>query len=251
MKQFPISVQLYTLRDASSKDFIDVLKKVASYGYSGVEFAGLNNHPAKEIRKVIDDLGLKASSMHNHMPTKDNAREIIDTAKTLGCSYVVHPYCGQEQVVTEALCIAYGKTLHEASLLFKNQGIKLGFHNHGQEFSIQHNGKYPFDILLESAPDIIAELDTYWAAVGGASVPAVITKHQSRTPLLHIKDGSMVKGQPNTAVGDGTMEWNSVINAADPSVLEWLVVEMDSCATDLFEAIKRSHEFLVKNGFGK
>ena len=251
MKQFPISVQLYTLRDASAKDFVDVLKKVASYGYSGVEFAGLNGHEAKEIRKVIDDLGLKGSSMHNNMPTKENVNEIIDTAKTLGCPYVVHPWCAAETLVSVESSREFGEKLHAASQLLKGQGIKLGFHNHDQEFANRPGGKYAFDILMESAPEMIAEIDTYWAAVGGADVPDVVAKYKKKLPLLHIKDGPMVKGQPNTAVGDGKMEWDSVVAAADQNVLEWLVVELDSAAGDVFEAVRKSHGFLVKSGLGR
>ena len=39
MKKYPISVQLYSVRDLVKNDFPGMLKKIADMGYVGVEFA--------------------------------------------------------------------------------------------------------------------------------------------------------------------------------------------------------------------
>jgi hypothetical protein len=54
-----------------------------------VETAGLAGKTAKEVRKMVDDLGLVVSSAHIGLPTKENLGEIVDTAKTLGNEYVI------------------------------------------------------------------------------------------------------------------------------------------------------------------
>ena len=64
LTSIPVGLQLYTLRDETSLDFIGTLKKVADLGFKVVEFAGFGDNPAKELRKVLDDLGLRASSSH-------------------------------------------------------------------------------------------------------------------------------------------------------------------------------------------
>ena len=38
------------------------------------------------------------------------------------------------------------------------------------------------------------------------------------------------------------------IAAADPDVLEWNVVELDDCDTDMMTAVERSYRYLVGNG---
>ena len=46
MYNFPIALQLYSVRDDMEADFAGTLKKVKSFGYDGVEFAGLFDHTA-------------------------------------------------------------------------------------------------------------------------------------------------------------------------------------------------------------
>jgi sugar phosphate isomerase/epimerase len=68
--------------------------------------------------------------------------------------------------------------------------------------------------------------------------------------MLHIKDGLIDPPQPHTAVGAGKLDMPAIIGAADPNVLEWLVVELDSCATDMMQAVADSYRYLVDAGLG-
>ena len=49
------------------------------------------------------------------------------------------------------------------------------------------------------------------------------------------------------AVGSGNMNIPEVIAAADPEVLEWLVIELDRCDTDMMEAVRNSYEYMINN----
>src|SRR5437867_3978880 len=64
MATLPIAAQLYTVRDLMKEDFAGTVRAVAALGYEGVEFAGLYNTPAREVRALLDELGLKVSSSH-------------------------------------------------------------------------------------------------------------------------------------------------------------------------------------------
>ena len=64
----PLSVQLYSLRERAEKDFYAVLKDVADMGYVGVEPAGFWNYTPAELKKVLDDLGLKIFSSFRQNP---------------------------------------------------------------------------------------------------------------------------------------------------------------------------------------
>jgi hypothetical protein len=68
---------------------------------------------------------------------------------------------------------------------------------------------------------------------------------------LHIKDGPLVRDAPMVAVGSGKMDIPSVVAAADPAVLRWLIVELDTCATDMLEAVGKSYGYLVSKGLAK
>ena len=49
MYDFPVALQLYSVRDDMASDFEGTLKKVKAMGYDGVEFAGLFGHSAAEV----------------------------------------------------------------------------------------------------------------------------------------------------------------------------------------------------------
>ena len=49
-----------------------------------------------------------------------------------------------------------------------------------------------------------------------------------------------------TAVGQGTQNFPAIVQAANGNT-EWMVVEMDVVATDVFAAIRDSYDYLVKN----
>jgi len=40
----------------------------------------------------------------------------------------------------------------------------------------------------------------------------------------------------------------AIIGAADPNVLEWLIVELDSCEGDMMEAVAQSYRYLTSAG---
>ena len=249
MNPFPISVQLYSLREEAAKDFPAVLKSVADMGYVGVEFAGLHGMSPAEVRKILDDLGLAASSTHGPSTAKDNLNEIVDAAKTLGYTRHISGF-GPPDFETAEKCAESAEKAQEAAGLLKDTGITFGLHNHWWEFDHKFDGKTPHQIMMEKAPDVFAEVDTYWVQVGGEDAAEVVKGLGPRAPLLHIKDGPAVRDKAMTAVGAGTMDWKAVIGAADDST-EWLVVELDSCDTDMTEAVAASCRYLIDNGFAK
>ncbi|MGC8781906.1 MAG: sugar phosphate isomerase/epimerase family protein, partial [Anaerolineae bacterium] len=65
-----------------------------------------------------------------------------------------------------------------------------------------------------------------------------------RATLLHIKDGPANTTDPMVAVGEGVMDFPAILKAA--SYAEWLIVELDRCATDMAEAVAKSVRYLKK-----
>lgn len=245
----PISVQLYTLREECAKDFFGVLRTLADIGFAGVETAGLHGKSASEVASVFSDLGLKASSGHVALPTPENIDELAETASTLGYSLLVGG-CGPNEFATLDEIKRTSEKFQAAALLAKERGLQFGIHNHWWEFDAV-DGRLPYDLMLEYAPDAFSELDVYWTKVGGQDPAVVVAKNKSRLPLLHIKDGPAVKDEPMTAVGAGTLDIPAIVKAVDPDVLRWLVVELDACATDMTEAVRQSFAYMTENGLGK
>lgn len=238
----PISVQLYSLRDAAQEDFIGVLKGVAEIGYKGVEFAGLYGNDSKEIAKVLGDLGLVTSSSHTALPTRENIAELADTELTLGNKRVISGFGPDAFVDADGIKRVIDQ-FNVAAELVAPYGLSFGFHNHWWEMD-SIGGKRIYDTIMEECPKVFGEMDTYWVKYGKADPAEMVAKYKSRLPLLHIKDGPLVEG-PHTALGKGKMDIPPIIAAADPNVLDWLIVEIDACECDVFQAVRESYDYLI------
>ncbi len=242
----PISVQLYSLREEAKNDHMAVLKKLADIGYKGVEpFGNLFGMTPKEFCKVITDLGMVISSSHSPWTSVDNIEQAVETAGIFGVDMVGSGF-GPDAFKTLDAIKQTADTVNQICEKLKPSGLKLFMHNHYWEFE-EVAGQLAYDHFAPLAPDVLFEIDTYWASNFGANnVPEQVIKFKDRTPLLHIKDGPLMKDEPMTAAGQGKMDIPAVIQAADDSVLQWLIVELDRCATDMMTAVLESYKYLTE-----
>ena len=246
----PIGLQLYSLREQAKDDYIGVLKRVADMGYAGVEPAGLFDMDPREVRKVLDDLGMVCCSIHGPMPTAETINQRTDEAAALGTDMLISGLSPADYETPEATARSLD-VLAEAAERVTAAGMTFGYHNHWWEFDPTDDGTM-YETLLNRVGGMFSELDVYWAAnFGTVDVPAVVAKHAARIPLLHIKDGPLVRDEPHTAVGAGKMDFAPIIAAADENVLQWLIVELDACATDMVQAVADSVKYLAGEGLGR
>src|SRR3954466_14261605 len=85
-KKIPIALQLYTIGGDMKKDAAGALAKVAEIGFKGGEFAGYPSEDAKDVRKMLDDHGLKCCESHTGINALegDNFQKTVEFAKTIG-----------------------------------------------------------------------------------------------------------------------------------------------------------------------
>jgi sugar phosphate isomerase/epimerase len=249
MQTKPVALQLWTLREMAKQDFLGVLKLLGKIGYAGIEPAGLFDMTAKDVRKVLDDQGMKCCSVHSGIPTKETINARVDEAAALGTKLLVAGLGPKDFATAESRQAGFAR-IQEATALCAAAGVRFVYHNHNWEFD-KIDGRLGYDLLMQAVPGMFSEVDTYWAANFGQNDPAVqIRQYAPRVPLLHIKDGPLVQGEPNVAVGTGKMNFPAMVAAADPNVLTWLIVEFDRCATDMPTAVEESLKYLVKAGLG-
>jgi len=245
----PVSIQLYTLREYAKDDFLGVLRKVAEMGYAGVEPAGLFGNKPADIKKIVEDLGMTVSSNHQPWPNRENLSEVIDVAAELGTQTVICGWGPDRFADRDTI----EKTAEEARFIVEKlsaAGLTVALHNHYWEFD-RLAGTLKYDIFVDLVPGLMLEIDTYWCANFGANDAAeIVKKSNKRAPLLHIKDGVFDKEAPQVPVGEGKMDIPAVIGAADPDVLEWLIVDNDTCDRDMLDGAKASLDYLTGNGLG-
>lgn len=241
----PISVQLYSLREAAEADFDAVLTELAAIGFAGVEPFSLYGLSPRAFRKQVEGLGMAISSSHFPWANRAPVDEVVETLGELGLTRAVGGFMPDDFKDMDALRRTAG-TCQVLIDALAPQGIELAIHNHWWEFA-ELDGRPAFHHLQDMVPALRFELDTYWAANFGACDPArELARIRGRTPLLHIKDGPLEAKQPHVAVGSGRMDVKSVVAAADEDVLEWLIVELDACATDMMTAVRASFDYLTR-----
>jgi sugar phosphate isomerase/epimerase len=247
MKTAPIALQLYTIRDFLSKDYAGGVKKVAGMGYAGVETAGFPGTTPDAARKLFQDLGLEVVAAHSALPIGDKKNEVLETMESLGCKRLVCPGLAHDLWSSMDGVKKAADLLNEGYEVAAQNGLSLGFHNHWIEFT-KVDGKFAHEILREHVhPKVFFEVDTYWVRVGGGDPVEVVRSLGRRAPLLHIKDGPGEQHAPQLAVGTGVMNFSAIVEAAGECV-EWMIVELDSCATDMLEAVQKSHAYLTGKG---
>nr|WP_170312404.1 sugar phosphate isomerase/epimerase [Paenibacillus sacheonensis] len=249
-----VGLQLYTLRDQTETDFLGTIRKVAEMGYTAVEFAGYYNTPAKELKALLDELGLEAPSAHIGLnfgePEKISADldKQIEYAKELGLKYIVTPWAPLPENPTLDDVNKLAGILEAAGKQVKEAGLQYGYHNHDFEFK-QVDGKPVIDWLLEkvSAEFLIAEFDLGWVHMGGQTPVDYVTRYAGRVPLAHFKDFG--QGRSDTEVGKGVVDLKSVLKVAEQVGIAYFIVEQEEFEKSSLESAKMSLAFFRENGF--
>jgi sugar phosphate isomerase/epimerase len=247
----PISVQLYTLRKQTASDFPAVLTRLGEKGYVGVELAGFGDLTAEQLRGALDDAGLMVSSAHVGFQGEPEFAAALDAHASLGCETVVIPMLGPDSFTDPDAVRAAADGVNALNAVARQRGMTLGYHNHFWELTKMPDGRTALLHLFDHlAPTVFAEVDIYWAQVGGSDPKELVAELGSRVGLLHVKDGPADEPpSPMVAVGDGVVDVRGVLEAS-PSA-QWHIVELDRCATDMFEAVERSYDYLVGTGLSR
>ena len=264
-----IGIQLYTVARPLSEDFLGTIKKLAKYGYKNLEFAGpyfystqeeIDNNTLikmmgltgygyykynpKEIRQILDDLGLISTSAHvSDQSLKDSMDKAIESALTIGHKFLVSPmFMGQSIDDYKSAAELYNVFGEKC----KSAGLKYGYHTHSHEFG-NYDGISPFDVLIKNTDPglVVFELDLFWARVAGIDPVKLIHNNPGRIKLLHIKDMkekmertyttnetftnmeiSMKVMGNQTAVGEGIIDFKSIISQVKDDI-DYMFVESD------------------------
>ena len=276
MKKFPVAVQLYSVRDNMAEDFEGTLRKVKELGYEGVEFAGLFDKSADEVKALVDEIGLIPISAHvPYADMADNAEKVLSDYVKIGCKFVVIPYMTEEYRPGAEKFDELIENIKIIGAKAKEMGMTLLYHNHDFEF-VKIGDKYGLDVLYSSVDaDIFkTELDTCWVNVGGENPAGYILKYSGRSPVVHLKDfvingeqkGSLYKligideeevtdnGEEGFAfrpVGYGCQDFKAILEASEKAGAEWVVVEQDEATMGKtpLESIEMSRNYL-KDNFG-
>lgn len=226
-KRVPIGVQLYSVRNELKTDFNGVIEKIGKMGFAGVEFASLMERQKKpaELRKLLDDSGLKACGTHTPLQTLqgDALKATVELHKQLGNSFLIVPSLSAK---TAENWQNLGKQIGEIAAKLKEQGMFTGYHAHAGDFKTKFDGKTAWETFFDAAgPDVIHQIDTGNTLDGGGDPMEMVKKYKGQTKSTHIKEHG---GDKDAAVGEGKIDWKTYLETYETvGGIEWYVVEYE------------------------
>jgi len=216
----PMGLELYSVREVLKQNPEGTVRAVAQMGYQGVEFYApyfeWTEAQAKQMRKLLDDLGIRCFSTHNDSAflDKEKINRAGDINLILGSKYVVlasaKPAAGPNgwMAVAELLNFAAGQ--------LESAGLQVGYHNHELEF-IPVDGRRPIEVLAKNTkPSVMLQLDVGTCIEAAADPVAWIRANPGRIRSLHCKDWSPDAGKGYKVLfGEGAAQWKDIFGAAE------------------------------------
>ncbi len=240
LKEVP-GIVSYTYRNSFQRNFEATLDTIRSLGITNIEFSNLFGKSAADIKKMLDQRGMRCSSFGvSYDDLLNKTTELAENARTLGASYVRVAWIPHEK---NKFTIEHAKKAVQdfnavGKILKEKYHLSFCYHNHGYEMQPYENGTY-FDYIVKNTNPAFVnfELDILWAFHPGKDPVELLKKYGPRFKLMHVKDlrkgikGDFSGGTPienDVALGSGQIDIAAVIKAAQQSGIKNFYIEDES-----------------------
>jgi sugar phosphate isomerase/epimerase len=250
-RQYPIGLELYSVRGELAKDLPNTLRTVAQMGYEDVEFyapyLAWNFAYAKGVRSQLDDLGLRCYSTHNSaaaVTISDTMSHAIELNQILGTRHIIVA-SPPGNVTTLEDWKRFSGQLTTAVEQLKPHGLTTGFHNHLVEWSPLAGGMRVMDVIATNTPpEFVLQLDVGTCLEAGVDPVAWIKANPGRIRSIHLKDWTpgAAADQKGFRVlfGEGIGRWSEIFAAAESvGGVEFYLMEQEGSRYSEFESAKR------------
>ena len=241
----PVGLELYSVREALSRDPQGTVRAVAKMGYECVEFYApyfeWTENETKQMRKLMDDLGIRCYSTHNdegYLAPKNLSR-VQDMNSILGTRYVVQAWSEPKTTLDAWKPVA--DNLNAVAEKLEPFGLHVGYHNHDPEFA-PIDGQRPIEILAKNTkPSIMLQLDVGTCLKAGSDPIAWVKANPGRIRSMHCKDWSP---EPQKAfavlLGEGAVDWKGLFQAAENGGgIEFYLVEQEGSRFSEIETARK------------
>ena len=244
-------VQLYMLRRQAMTDLAGVFRAIHDANFAQVELYPIAyDHPAPELRRMVEDAGLGAVAGHFDYPGLEGK---LDYAQQLGLKYLVCPMIPRDQWTSLAGFGQAADLFNRVGKQLQARGMEFVFHNHDYEFR-PLEGSTGFNYLMQHTDPALVKLefDLYWLTQAGQDPLAMMKTHADRLRLIHLKDrlaGAVTSYTPDapqyfTELGQGTIPWRSLLLQAHAQGIKYAFVDQDETKLPLPESLKINRAYL-------
>jgi sugar phosphate isomerase/epimerase len=235
----PIGCQVWPER-AMLKDFPAFAKMMASIGVTrlelcspigyGAEFSSLAN--GKEVKKILEDNGLKSESSHFSMEELRKSQEkSIAWAKEVGITQMLTASLGDGNGGNHPTLDQVKKAAEEYNRIAEvamKAGMQQGLHNEGFEVS-KVDGKLTYDLLLDLLDPKLVKFQFQMSTITAGLVAAdYFERYPGRFISMHLQDIDMKNDKhPQVALGKGSIDWAKTFTAAKTGGVKNYFVEQN------------------------
>lgn len=257
-KDYPLGLQLYSLRNTIEDDVQGTIEKVAGVGFKEVETYGYSSEnqfwglSVSEFKNTLNSNGLTSPSGHYNLDaymskdgSKDDFAYTLDVAKQLDQDYVIIPYISDGLRTSIDDYKRMAEKLNEAGEMCKDAGLKLAYHNHAFEFE-DYNGENGYQVFLNNTERdlVFFEMDIYWIVRADRDPIQLFKNHPGRFPLWHVKDMNQTNSELNTEIGSGTINFNKIFNMAKEAGAKHFIVEQENFDMDPYKSLAQSYNYI-------
>lgn len=250
MKIQQVALQLYTLRNhlKTPADIADTLRKVRAIGYQAIQISGCGPIPEADMVQLCRDNDLTICATHeNGDQILNQPHTVVERLQKLGTRLTAYPYPGGIRFDTLDHVKDFCRRLNTAGKILHDAGLTLCYHNHHTEFQ-RVAGKPVLQIIFEETDPryLQGEPDTYWVQHGGGDPVAWCQRLHGRLPIIHLKDYTVLPDNKVTfcEIGNGNLDWQRIIPAAEAAGCQWFAVEQDTCPGDPFVSVQQSFDYI-------
>jgi sugar phosphate isomerase/epimerase len=242
-KNIPVGLELYSVRDELQKDLMGTVTAVAKMGYQCVEFFSpyyrWTPDYAKQVRKLLDDLGIRCLSTHNGPQsfTADGLSHAIELNQAIGSQFIVLASAGKVDGLDGWKRVA--ETLDLGAEKMKPAGLRAGYHNHQAEFK-PVDGQRPIEVLAaNTGKNVMLQLDVGTCIEAGSDPVPWVDRNPDRIRSMHVKDWSADQGY-KVLVGEGVAPWKKLFQTAEKTGgIEFYLVEQEGSRYPQLETAER------------
>jgi sugar phosphate isomerase/epimerase len=241
----PVGLEMYSVRDALAKDPMATVRAVAEMGYQGLEFYApyfdWSVSQAKDLRKLLDDLGIRCFSTHNDSDffSGDKLQHARELNLILGSKYLVMASSHEKSELDGWHKVA--DTLNAAAEKLHSDGLNVGYHNHQLEFTLT-DGVRPMEIIAKNTKSsVMLQLDVGTCIEAGADPVAWIKANPGRIRSMHCKDWSHDPAKKYSVLfGEGDADWKNLFHAAENGGgIEYYLIEQEGSRFSELETAKK------------
>ena len=262
----PIGSQTYPhrqlIKDGNFAGLLQTFKEIgverielcSAIGYA--DFASLAD--GKEVKKILDDHGLKCESAHFSMKElRESQDKSIAWAKEIGITQMMTASLGDGNGGSNPTMDQVKKAADEynkIAAVAAKAGIQQGLHNEGFELAMV-DGKRVYDMLFDLLDPKLVKFQFQMSTITSGLVAAdYFNNHPGRFISMHVQDvdmnapapppppppaagdpatagrrggGGGGRGRPQKAVGEGTIDWAKTFAAAKKGGVKNYFVEQN------------------------